>query len=100
MKPYVVAPEAEDDLRQIWRYLFREAGLAVADRIQSELVDAFDGLADVRGKGHKRSDLTGRDVLFFSVYQYMIVYRPAGLVEITAVLHGKRDVERLLKGRP
>jgi len=71
VKPYLVAPEAEDDLRQIWRYLLGEAGLAIANRIQGDLVDAFEGLADVPGKGHKRPDLTSRDVLFFSVYQYM-----------------------------
>jgi len=99
VKPYLVAPEAEDDLRQIWRYLLGEAGLALANRIQGELVDAFEGLADVPGKGHKRPDLTSRDVLFFSVYQYMIVYRRAELLEIVAVLHGKRDVKRLLKSR-
>ncbi|MGO9864997.1 MAG: type II toxin-antitoxin system RelE/ParE family toxin [Terriglobales bacterium] len=99
MKPYFVAPEAEDDLRQIWRYLLGEAGLAIADRIQGELVNAFEGLAGVPGKGHKRPDLTNRDVLFFSVYQYMIVYRRGELVEIVAVLHGKRDVKRLLKSR-
>ena len=99
MKPYLVAPEAEGDLRQIWRYLLGEAGLAIANRIQGELVDAFEGLADVPGKGHKRPDLTSRDVLFFSVYQYMIVYRRAELLEIVAVLHGKRDVKRLLKTR-
>ncbi|MGB9206106.1 MAG: type II toxin-antitoxin system RelE/ParE family toxin [Terriglobales bacterium] len=99
MKTYIVAPEAEDDLRQIWRYLLGEAGLAIANRIQVELVDALEGLADVPGKGHKRPDLTGRDVLFFSVYQYMIVYQRAELVEIVAILHGKRNVKRLLKGR-
>ena len=99
MKPYLVAPEAEGDLRQIWRYLLGEAGPAIANRIQGELVDAFEGLADVPGKGHKRPDLTSRDVLFFSVYQYMIVYRRATMVEIVAVLHGKRDVRRLLKTR-
>ena len=99
MKPYLVAPEAEDDLRQIWRYLLGEAGLAIANRIQGELVDAFEGLADVPGKGHKRADLTSRDVLFFSVYQYMIAYRRAELVEIVAVPHGKRDLRRLLKTR-
>ncbi len=99
MKPYLVAPEAEDDLRQIWRYLLGEAGLAIANRIQGELVDAFESLADVPGKGHKRPDLTSREVLFFSVYQYMIVYRRAELVEIVAVLHGKRDLRRLLKTR-
>jgi len=99
VKPYFVAPEAEDDLRQIWRYLLGEAGLAIANRIQGDLVDAFESLADAPGKGHKRPDLTGLDVLFFSVYQYMIVYRRAQLVEIVAVLHGKRDVKRLLKTR-
>jgi plasmid stabilization system protein ParE len=75
VKRYLVAPEAEGDLRQIWRYLLGEAGLGVANRIQGKLVDAFEGLADVPGKGRKRPDLTSRDVLFFSVYQYMIVYR-------------------------
>jgi plasmid stabilization system protein ParE len=99
VKSYVVAPEAESDLNQIWRYLLGEAGLAVANRIQSELVDAFEGLADVPNKGHRRPDLTTRDVLFFSVYQYMIVYRRGALVEIVAVLHGKRDVKRLLRSR-
>lgn len=99
MKRYLVAPEAEGDLKQIWRYLLGEAGLAVANRIQGELVDAFETLGDVPGKGHKRPDLTTRDVLFFSVYQYMIVYRRAATVEIVAVLHGKRDVKRLLKTR-
>jgi plasmid stabilization system protein ParE len=99
VKPYVVAPEAEDDLRQIWRYLLGAAGLAIANRIQDELVVAFESLAEVPGKGHKRADLTHTDVLFFSVYQYMIVYRRAETVEIVAVLHGKRDVTRLLKNR-
>ena len=99
MKSYRVAPEAEDDLRQIWRYLLGAAGLAIANRIQDELVDAFESLADVPGKGHRRSDLTSRDVWFCSVYQYMIVYRRAALVEIVAVLHGKRNLQRLLKTR-
>jgi plasmid stabilization system protein ParE len=74
---YFVAPEAEGDLQQIWRYLLEEVGLAIANRIQGELVDVF----------------------FFSVYQYMIVYTRTGLVQIVAVLHGKRDVKRLLQGR-
>ena len=75
VKPYLVAPDAEDDLKQIWRYLLGEAGLAVANRIQGELVDAFEGLANAPGKGHVRADLTKLDILFFSVYQYMIAYR-------------------------
>lgn len=99
MKTFIVAPEAEDDLRNIWRYLLGEAGLAIANRIQGELVDAFEGLADFPGKGHKRPDLTTLDVLFFSVYQYIIAYRRTEQVEIVTVLHGKRDIKRLLQTR-
>jgi hypothetical protein len=41
-------------------------------------------LADFPGKGHRRSDLTNRDVLFFSVYQYLIIYRGAATIESVA----------------
>ena len=99
MKPYLVASEAEGDLQQIWRYLLGEARLAVANRIQGELVDTFEVLADAPMKGHKRPYLTSRGVLFFNVYQYMIVYRRAAMVETVAVLRGKRDVKRVLQTR-
>jgi len=51
VKPYLVAPEAEDDLRQVWRFLLGEAGLGVANRIQGELVDAFEELPKFPAKG-------------------------------------------------
>jgi plasmid stabilization system protein ParE len=63
VKPYIVAPDAEDDLKQIWPYLLGEAGLAVANRIQEELVDAFEGLADIPSKGHSRPDQPGCPLL-------------------------------------
>ena len=99
MKRYLVAPEAEDDLQQIWRYLLKEAGLSTADRIQEGVISAFEKLAEVPGKGHKCSDLTSRAILLFTVYQYMIVYRQATPLEIVAVLHGKRNLKALFKSR-
>ena len=99
MSQFTVAPEAEDDLRQIWRYLLAEAGLATADRIQNDLLAALEGLAEIPAKGHRRPDLTGRDVLFLGVYQYLIVYRRVARVEIVAILHGKRDAKSILKER-
>jgi toxin ParE1/3/4 len=76
----------------------RRAGLA--DHIEAELFEAFEKLARTPGIGHRREDLTGHPVFFFTVYQYLIVYRRSQPLEIAAVVHGKRDVQRLLKDRP
>ena len=35
-------------------------------------------------------------VLFVTVYSYMIAYRPQPPVEIVRVLHGSRDLRRVL----
>ena len=99
MSAFVVAPEAEDDLIRIWRYLLEHAGIAIADRIEGELLNAFESLAAAPGKGHRRADLTNQDVYFYTLYEYMIVYRRAARVEFVAVLHGRRNVERILKRR-
>jgi plasmid stabilization system protein ParE len=75
MCSFIVAPEAEDDVYQIWRYLFREAGAETANRIENEILEAFADLAGTPAKGHRRSDLTKRKVLFYTLYQYLVVYR-------------------------
>jgi plasmid stabilization system protein ParE len=71
MSAFIVAPEAEEDIFHIWLYLLREAGLETANRIEREILEAVAGLADAPGKGHRRRDLTRRNVLFYRLYQYM-----------------------------
>jgi antitoxin ParD1/3/4/toxin ParE1/3/4 len=45
-------------------------------------------------------ELTDEPVKFFSVYSYLIVYRPETKpLQVVAILHGNRDVEQLLKDR-
>jgi plasmid stabilization system protein ParE len=55
-------------------------------------------LADNPGIGHLRPDLTPQDVRFWSVFKYLVIY-PADTkpLEIVRVLHGKRNVRRLLE---
>ena len=91
MKPFRLSPEADEDVWNIWQYLVREAGIAVADRIEAELFDAFERLARSPGIGHARSDLTDHPAFFFAVYQYLIVYRKGVPLEIAAIIHGRRD---------
>jgi plasmid stabilization system protein ParE len=38
MASLIVAPEAEDDIFQIWKYLATEAGPETADRMEREIV--------------------------------------------------------------
>jgi toxin ParE1/3/4 len=52
------------------------------------------------GAGHWRKNLTDEAVKFFPVYSYLIVYRPETKpLEIVSILHGHRDVQRILKDR-
>lgn len=95
-----VTPEARRDLRELWAFI-ADDDLDVADRVLDEMTAAFARLAQMPGLGHTRRDLTARPVLFWPVYSYLIVYRPhREPLQIIAVIHGARDVYRILQNRP
>ena len=97
---YTLAPEAARDLVEIWRYLSEESGRETADRIESVIRSKFAYLAEFPGAGHWRHDLTSADVRFYSVYSYLIAYRPETKpLEIVSILHGRRDVAAILSER-
>jgi toxin ParE1/3/4 len=97
---YVLAPQAALDLVEIWRYIKEQTGLTMADRVESGILEKIAFLAGTPGAGHSRKDLTEEDVKFFSVYSYLIVYRPTTKpLQIFSILHGRRDLEQILKGR-
>jgi plasmid stabilization system protein ParE len=99
IRRYVLAPEAAHDLVQIWRYIKKNASIEMADRVESVIREKIVYLAGRPGGGHWRKDLTDEPVKFFSVYSYLIVYRPeTSPLQVVAILHGRRDVEELLKG--
>ena len=101
MNSFVLSPEAEEDIFEIWSYLANEVNVEFADQIESNLFDAFALLSRNPGLGHKRQDLTRIPVLFYRVfpYQYMIIYRLKTPLEIVALLHAKRNVKKILKNR-
>jgi toxin ParE1/3/4 len=60
----------------------------------------FHALARMPGQGHRRNDLTRESVLFFPLYSYLIVYQAdADPIHVVAVIHGGRNVKRILKKR-
>lgn len=97
---YVLALEAALDLVQIWRYFKEQSSIEIADPVESVIRDKFLFLAMNPGAGHWRRNLTAEAVKFFPVYSYLIVYRPETTpLQIVSILHGRRDVEQLLRGR-
>jgi toxin ParE1/3/4 len=97
---YVLAPQAGLDLVEIWRYIKEQTSLTMADRVESAILEKIAFLAGTPGAGHRRKDLTDEDVKFFSVYSYLIVFRPTTKpLQIVSILHGRRDLEQILKGR-
>jgi plasmid stabilization system protein ParE len=97
---YVLAPEAALDLVQIWRYIKNSASLEMADRVETAIREKIVFLAGRPGGGHWRRDLTVEPVKFFPIYSYLIVYRPeTNPLQVAAILHGRRDVGKLLKDR-
>lgn len=97
---YVLAPEAALDLVQIWRYIKKQSSVEVADRVESVIRDKILFLAGSPGAGHWRKNLTDETVRFFPVYSYLIVYRPdTKPLQVVSILHGRRDVEQILKHR-
>jgi toxin ParE1/3/4 len=97
---YVLAPEAALDLVRIWRYIKKQGSVAIADRVESVIRDKIVFLAGNPGAGHWRKNLTDQRVKFFPVYSYLIVYRPdTKPLQVVSILHGRRDVEQILKDR-
>jgi antitoxin ParD1/3/4 len=100
MRRYTLAPEAAFDLVKIWRYLKKKASIEIAEKVERAIREKIVFLASVPGAGHWRRDLTDESVRFFAVYSYLIVYRPETKpLQVVAILHGSRDVERILSKR-
>jgi toxin ParE1/3/4 len=97
---YVLAPQAAQDLVEIWRYIKDHSSVSTADRVESVIRDKIAILSRRPGAGHWRRNLTDEDVKFFPVYSYLLVYRPETKpLQVVSILHGRRDVERILSER-
>ena len=74
--------------------------MEAAYRLIKQLFEAFEALARNPGMGHTRKDLTTLPVLFWPVANHLVIYpvkKP--LIQIVAVVHGKRDIPAFLRRR-
>jgi toxin ParE1/3/4 len=99
MKKFRLSAEAAGDLTEIFDYI-AEDSIAAAQRVRADIHDQLKKLAQTPGMGHRRPDLTSEKLLFWPLYPYLIIYQPASNpLHVVAVLHGSRDVRRILVQR-
>ncbi|MGA3186220.1 MAG: type II toxin-antitoxin system RelE/ParE family toxin [Bryobacteraceae bacterium] len=94
MKRFELSRRALRDLEGILDFI-AERSLDAADRVQDDFDRAFRRLAQDPGMGHLRQDLTKREVLFWRVHSYLVIYEGSTPLRIVRILHGKRDVSKV-----
>lgn len=95
MPKVVVRPAALADVADIWAFI-AEDSVNHADRFAALIDERFRALARRPHMGRSRPELA-TDLRSFAVGRYIIFYLPLHKgVEVVRVLHGARDVERVL----
>ncbi len=103
MSVYALTPLAKADIFDIWSYIADDSE-ETANRVEQAIYDACAFVAEGPMRGHSRSDLTSRPLRFWTLTRYpnyTVVYRPeTAPLQVVAVLHGKRNMRRILKRSP
>jgi antitoxin ParD1/3/4 len=102
MNGYALTPLGRADIFGIWSYIAEDSE-DVADRVEQPIYDACAFVAEAPMRGHSSPDLTTHSLRFWTLTRYpnyTVVYRPETTpLQVVAVLHGKRNAQRILKQR-
>lgn len=101
MGRFALTPAARDDLADIEFYIRERGSPHAAKRVGLELRQAMRRLADMPGMGHLRGVVADESLRFWSVYSYLIVYRPETKpLQVLRIVHGARDIPAVLGRSP
>lgn len=93
------APEARQDLLDIWAYIAEQSAASIADAFLARLMGAMEVIAYAPHIGRERSEFPGSP-RSIAVRPYIIFYEPLpegdGIL-VWRVLHGARDLERVVQ---
>ena len=88
---------ARDDLGEIWFDTARRRDEASADRMTSKILEACRAHARFPETGQSREELA-HGLRSFPVVPFVVFFRPfADTIEVVRILHGRRDVGRILR---
>ncbi len=97
MARYVISPAGRQDLDDIWTGIAKD-NLDAAERLLDRFEAAFKRLAEFPGMGRARPDLVDLPVRFWTLGNYLIIYRAENTpVEIVRVINAYRNIAAALK---
>jgi toxin ParE1/3/4 len=102
MSRVIVSPRADRDLDDCADYLARRASLQVARRFLAAAAQTFESLAGMPGIGSAAGvrSAAGQELRLWTVQgfrNHVIIYRPLDDgIEVARVIHGSRDLGRVL----
>jgi plasmid stabilization system protein ParE len=97
LSQYRLSNQAMFDLDDIWSHL-AESSVNAANHVLDQIYEALLKLSRMPQMGHLREDLVDEPLRFWSVYSYLIVYRPeTDPIEIVRVVSGHQDLTQLLR---
>lgn len=98
---FILTDEAAANAADLWEHLAQEQDEDVADRFLAQIHDACQRLADMPGIGHYREELLDHAFRFWAAGSILIVYRwETRPLQIVAIVHGARNLQRLFTDRP
>ena len=95
----VITDLAKADLKGIWKEIARRRDTATASRMTGKILDLCRSHAQFPETGQARDELA-LGLRSFPVVPYVVFFRPfRDSIEVLRVLHGRRDVHRIMRGK-
>lgn len=94
MSGYVLTDTAENELREILRFVAESAGESRTVHVLEAFLEAFETLAGAPNIGFRRAELTGPTVRWWPVFRFLVLYEPEPQpMTVMRILHGARDLD-------
>ena len=97
MSGYTLTESAETDLNDILGFIAERDGTGRALHVYEKFLEAFEALAASPDIGTRKPYLTDDPIRWWPVFRFLVVYdSQRSPIDILRVIHGARDLPRLL----
>jgi plasmid stabilization system protein ParE len=97
MSQFRLSRKALEDVAEIITYQHRHKNPSVANETESRLLGVFSEIAESPVMGHRRTDLTSKNVMFHYEDPYFILFRRMrDRTQVFRVAHKSRDLRKFV----